>query len=267
MDNYEVLTNRNIGFITRKEQELLKSSCVAVFGAGGLGGVAAELLCRMGIGRIKLVDHGTFKPSDLNRQIFCFDSTLGKNKIDVTESFLKDINPEVKIEKYPKEEEKNIDEILKDTNVALLCVDKVRACVLISRKTREKNIPLVESWVIPYGNARVFTKDTPSFEEAYHLPSLNKELKLISEVEFENMGLKMLQTIARFPGIKSFYNTEAIIRMTKGENPTFAPYVWLNSTLMSLEAVKILLGRGKIALAPKFILFDPFSGQMPKLSC
>ncbi|MCK9603089.1 MAG: ThiF family adenylyltransferase [Candidatus Omnitrophica bacterium] len=264
MDNYEALTNRNIGFITQKEQELLKGSCVAIFGAGGLGGVVAELACRMGIGRIKLIDHSTFEPTNLNRQIFCFNSTLDKNKIDVTEKFLKDINLEVKIEKYPKEEENNIDEILKDVNVALLCVDKVRACILISRKTREKNIPLVESWAIPYGNVRVFTKDTPSLEEAYRLPSLNKELKLISEAEFKNMDLKMLQVIARFPGIKSFYNTEAIIRMTKGENPTFAPCVWLNSVLMSLEAVKILLGRGKIALAPEFVLFDPFSGQIPK---
>ncbi len=264
MDNYEALSNRNIGFITKKEQQLLKDSCVAVFGTGGLGGVVAELACRMGIGSIKLIDHSTFEPTNLNRQIFCFHSTFSKNKIDVTETFLKDISPQVKIEKYLREEEGNIDQILKGVNVALLCVDKVRACILISRKTREKNIPLVESWAIPYGNVRVFTKDTPSLEEAYSLPSLNKELKGISEAEFKNMDLKMLEAVAQFPGIKSFYGPEAVMRIVKGENPTFAPCVWLNSVLMSLEAVKILLGRGKIALAPEFVLFDPFSGQILK---
>jgi hypothetical protein len=143
-------------------------------------------------------------------------------------------------------------------------VDKVQTCVLISRRAKEKNIPLIESWAVPYGNVRVFTKDTPGLEEVYHLPSRNRELKEISEEEFKKMDLMMLEVVSQFPGIKSFYGPQAIERIMQGENTTFAPCVWLNSVLMSLEAVKILLGRPKIALAPAFALYNPFLFEIPK---
>jgi len=41
---------------------------VAIAGVGGVGGLLAERLIRIGIGRIKITDPGTFEKSNFNRQ-------------------------------------------------------------------------------------------------------------------------------------------------------------------------------------------------------
>jgi len=265
IETYQDLVNRNIGFITGEQQEKLRNSCVAVFGVGGLGAVAAEVLCRCGIGRMKIIEHGIFEPTNLNRQIFCFRSTLDKRKREVTELFLKDINPDIEIELYEKEDTKNIKEILEATDAVILAVDKVRACIIISRQARTRGIPLIESWAIPYGNVRVFTKDTLSLEEAYRLQSIGKKIEDISEAEFKEMDLVMLNYLTGFvEDIMSFYSAHAMERVRQRENPTFAPCVWMNGALMSLEAIKVLLNWGAISLAPNFALYDPFFHRIPK---
>jgi len=42
--------------IGREGLEKLRTSSVAVFGLGGVGGHAAEALCRAGVGRLVIVD-------------------------------------------------------------------------------------------------------------------------------------------------------------------------------------------------------------------
>jgi tRNA A37 threonylcarbamoyladenosine dehydratase len=77
--------------------EKLRQAHVLVVGLGGVGGYAAEQLCRAGIGELTLVDADTVQESNLNRQIIALDSTIGKDKTAVLTERLKDINPDVKI--------------------------------------------------------------------------------------------------------------------------------------------------------------------------
>ncbi|MCC8089293.1 MAG: tRNA threonylcarbamoyladenosine dehydratase [Rikenellaceae bacterium] len=77
----------------------LKESKVLVVGLGGVGAYAAEMLCRSGVGRLTIVDADTVNISNINRQLIALNSTLGLNKSDVLERRLKDINPEVEIQK------------------------------------------------------------------------------------------------------------------------------------------------------------------------
>jgi molybdopterin/thiamine biosynthesis adenylyltransferase len=265
MSEYEELTDRNIGIITDEQQKKLKGSCVAIFGVGGLGGIIAEIICRSGVGHVKIIEPDSFDPSNLNRHVFCYRSTVGKKKIDVAEKHLKDIYSEVKIDKYLAESPENIDEILRDVDVVVLAVDKVKACILVSREAKKQGIPLVEGWALPYGNVRVFTQDTMSLEQAYNLPSINKELDAFTHEDFAKMDLSMLQTISQFEGVTTFYTKEAEKRIfIERKNPSFAPLVWLNSALMSLEAIKILIGAEKLSLAPAFALYDPFFQRIPR---
>lgn len=53
---YREMVNRNIGVISVEEQEKLRKSCVAVAGCGGMGGLSAEQLVRLGVGRVKIAD-------------------------------------------------------------------------------------------------------------------------------------------------------------------------------------------------------------------
>jgi len=73
--------------------EILKSSHVAVFGIGGVGGFVVEALARAGVGTITLVDNDTVAPSNINRQIIALHSTVGRLKTDVMAERICDINP------------------------------------------------------------------------------------------------------------------------------------------------------------------------------
>lgn len=86
-----------------KTLSLLSRSTVVVAGVGGVGGYAAEMLCRAGVGRLVLVDADAVAETDINRQITALHSTVGRSKCSVLAGRLKDINPEaeiVTVEKY-----------------------------------------------------------------------------------------------------------------------------------------------------------------------
>ncbi|MGN1212148.1 MAG: ThiF family adenylyltransferase [Candidatus Cryptobacteroides sp.] len=73
--------------------EHFDSSHVAVIGVGGVGGYAAEMLARAGVGHITILDADTVSVTNKNRQILALDSTVGKSKCEVMAGRLMDINP------------------------------------------------------------------------------------------------------------------------------------------------------------------------------
>ena len=74
--------------------EKLARSRVLVLGLGGVGGAAAEMLARLGVGRLTLADGDVFSPSNLNRQLGALSSTLGRNKAEVWRERCLAINPD-----------------------------------------------------------------------------------------------------------------------------------------------------------------------------
>ena len=79
----------------------LKNSRVAIFGIGGVGGYALEALVRAGVGEIDIIDSDDVSVSNINRQILATTKTVGQLKVDVAEARAKEINPDVKINKFP----------------------------------------------------------------------------------------------------------------------------------------------------------------------
>ncbi len=77
--------------------EKLKTSRVAVFGLGGVGGFAAEALARSGVGALELVDKDTVALSNLNRQIIATEATVGRAKADALSERLALIAPDCEI--------------------------------------------------------------------------------------------------------------------------------------------------------------------------
>ena len=84
-----------------KAVDKLKNSRVAVFGIGGVGGYALEALVRAGVGEIDIIDSDSVAVSNINRQIIATTNTGGQLKVDVAEKRAKEINPDIKINKYP----------------------------------------------------------------------------------------------------------------------------------------------------------------------
>lgn len=77
--------------------EKLKSSRVAVFGIGGVGGYVTEALVRAGVGTLNLIDNDVVCESNLNRQIIATRSAIGQPKVEVMAARIRDINPECQV--------------------------------------------------------------------------------------------------------------------------------------------------------------------------
>ncbi|MFC2136879.1 ThiF family adenylyltransferase [Bacteroidota bacterium] len=257
-DLYNELFIRNKGILLEKEQNILKNSMIAVFGLGGLGGVICEILVRTGIEKLIIIDKDVYDSSNSNRQIYANTTSVGKLKTDETEKRLKEINPNLQIEKYIIVDEDNISQIMKNVNLAILALDETLACINISRECKKKKIPLIEGWALPYGNVRVFSEDTPTLEEVYNLPTINKHLNSISEDEKKELNLHMLLELRIIDGIEQYYTGEAMERIKQKLIPSFAPMVWLTACIMSFEVIKILLNKPRISYSPKLNLFDPY---------
>ncbi len=73
--------------------EKIKRARVAVFGLGAVGSFAVEALARSGVGYLQLVDFDRVDTSNINRQLYALNSTVGKEKAVLARERVKDINP------------------------------------------------------------------------------------------------------------------------------------------------------------------------------
>jgi tRNA A37 threonylcarbamoyladenosine dehydratase len=85
-------------FLGKEKLQKLHNSFVAVIGLGAVGSYAVEGLARSGIGRLLLVDFDKVNPSNINRQLYALESTVGKTKTEVARDRVLDINPRCQVE-------------------------------------------------------------------------------------------------------------------------------------------------------------------------
>ena len=90
MENWMSRTAMLLG---REAVERLEQATVAVFGLGGVGSYAAEILARSGVGELTLVDQDTVSVTNINRQLCALHSTVGQSKAEVTARRCRDISP------------------------------------------------------------------------------------------------------------------------------------------------------------------------------
>ena len=76
---------------------VLREKHVLIAGLGGVGAMAAEQICRAGVGRITIIDGDTVHPSNRNRQLLALKSTEGLAKTEIMSKRLIDINPELEL--------------------------------------------------------------------------------------------------------------------------------------------------------------------------
>lgn len=83
-------------------QRKLLESRILLVGAGGLGSPTALYLAAAGVGTIGVVDPDTVDRSNLQRQILHRDADVGVLKVDSAERAMRDLNPDVRVLKYPE---------------------------------------------------------------------------------------------------------------------------------------------------------------------
>lgn len=127
--------------------ERLARKRVAVFGVGGVGGFVCEGLVRAGIGAIDIVDKDIVALSNLNRQLIALHSTVGKNKVDVLEERLKDINKNLIIKKYKcfflPETSDTFD--FREYDYVVDAIDTVTGKIELILKANEAGVPIISA--------------------------------------------------------------------------------------------------------------------------
>ena len=81
-------------------QVKLKNAKVLLVGAGGLGAPLGLYLAAAGVGRIGIVDFDVVDFTNLQRQVIHGTKDVGRKKLDSAADSMKDINPNVQIDRY-----------------------------------------------------------------------------------------------------------------------------------------------------------------------
>lgn len=125
----------------------LASSRILIAGLGGVGGYAAEVLARSGVGALTLIDADTVSTSNLNRQLIAMLDTIGESKPELWRRRLKGINPELQIDarmEYLTAD--NIPEILTECPTYVVdAIDTVAPKTALITECMERHIPLISS--------------------------------------------------------------------------------------------------------------------------
>ena len=135
---------RNVPAITEAECALLRTKRVLIVGCGGLGGNLINLLSRVGVGNLRIVDGDVFEATNLNRQLFSEIPVLGINKARAAAERIQHINPDVVVE--PVEAfltEENAVELIRGCDVVLDALDNVDGRRVLSAACKEAGVPLV----------------------------------------------------------------------------------------------------------------------------
>src|SRR6476661_484386 len=118
--DYDSAFARNLGWVTRDEQQALRRKCVAIAGLGGVGGAHLLTLARLGVGRFRLAEFDDFDLVNFNRQVGASVASLGHPKLEVMCAMARDINPELDLALYKEGvNAQNIDAFLEGADLFL----------------------------------------------------------------------------------------------------------------------------------------------------
>ncbi|OZG73411.1 hypothetical protein BTA51_10305 [Hahella sp. CCB-MM4] len=258
MYNYDAAISRNIGWLSETEQYVLKEKRIAIAGMGGVGGAHLETLTRLGITKFQLSDFDVFEVHNFNRQAGASMSTIGQPKLEVMMRRALDINPQLEVHHYDKGiDDTNVDEFLEGVDLYVDSLDffALEARKLVFRKCAEKGIPAITA--APMGMGCAFLAFLPggmTFDEYFKMEGLSEEDQLIRFL----IGLSpaVLQ--------KNYLVDPSRADFHERKGPSTPMAVDLCAGIAATNAVKILLGRGKVIAAPYGLHFDAYRNKMVK---
>ena len=124
--------------------EKLQQSTVMVVGCGAVGSFAIEALARSGVGHLIVIDFDVVEQSNINRQLFALESTVGKTKVEIATQRIKDINPDIKIDSFNMffDEHTNLDV---KPDFVIDAIDTVQSKIAVYQWCIKNNIPFISS--------------------------------------------------------------------------------------------------------------------------
>ncbi len=160
---------RSIGTIGLGGQIKLLHSTVGIVGAGGLGGFVLELLARMGVGKLIVIDGDSFSDSNLNRQLLATESTLQQPKVEQAAKRIADINGSVEVEiHHCRGDLANMPEIFSDCDLVIDCLDNLPSRFDVEKVCQQLNIVMIHGAIAGFiGQLAVIRPKRPLLSTIY----------------------------------------------------------------------------------------------------
>ena len=256
--SYEHAFSRNIGWVTTDEQSMLRGKRVAIAGTGGVGFAHVLTLARLGVGAFHLADFDTFDIANFNRQLGASVSTLGQAKVDVAARMARDINPELEIKAFPQGVNAgNMAEFLDGVDIYIDGLDFFAFSIRQQTFATCARLGIPATTVAPLGMGAALINFLPgqmTFEEYFRwgdLPDAEKAVRFL-------VGLAPAELHRPYLAVPNAIN------FAEKRGPSTIMAVQLCAGIAATQALKILLGRGKVLGAPYALQFDAYRD---KLAC
>ncbi len=254
--DYDAAFARNLGWLTRSEQHTLRGKCVAIAGLGGVGGLYLLTLVRLGVGRFHLAEFDTFDLVNFNRQVGASLGSLGQPKLDVMVAMARDINPTLEFVNFSEGvNESNVDAFL--TGIDLF-VDGLDFFAFAARQTvfaqcARRGIPATTVAPIGMGAALLnFMPGKMSFADYFGFDEGTEEEK----------PLRFLIGLAPAMLHRRYLVDPSAVDLASGRGPSTAMACQICAGVAATEALKILLGRGRVLAAPHGVHFDAYRNKL-----
>lgn len=254
--DYDTAFSRNIGWVTENEQRQLSNKRVAIAGMGGVGGFHLLTLVRLGVGKFNIADLDTFELANFNRQAGAGMSSIDQHKAEVLARMAREINPDCDIKIFPLGVNSgNLDEFMADVDLYVDGLDffAFSAREEVFRYCAEHRVPAIT--VAPLGMSAAllnFLADGMTFEQYFQIegrPELEKAVRFL-------VGLA--------PGLlhRHYLADSSRVDLAARKGPSTVMACSLCAGVAATEALKILLGRGKVWAAPHGVQFDAYRNKL-----
>jgi molybdopterin/thiamine biosynthesis adenylyltransferase len=213
---------RNLGAVSKNEQEKIYNATFAVVGLGGLGGIAIETLARAGAQRFILFDFDRVELTNFNRQLLATESSMDKMKTEAAEKRIKEINVNAKIKAWKEKFTAESAAKVKDADVVIDGSDNIETRIAVAKACRKLGIAHV-------------------FAAANNGCGMVSVIKPKSKTSFESM-FQIKKGLSGYGACQSI----------------FAPAAFLAGTLAASLALNVAMGKS-IVEAPEVLFIDVFA--------
>lgn len=248
--------SRTRGWLTEAEQQVLRGKKVAIAGLGGTGGSHLLTLTRLGVGGFHVADFDRFELVNFNRQAGATMSRLGRPKVDALAEMALDINPQLRIRKFPDGiHPDNLAHFLDGVDLYVDALDffSVEARRKVFAACAARAVPAVTAAPLGMSAALlVFLPGRMTFEEYFRLEGLSIREQLI----------RFLVGLAPAMLHRTYLVDPSAVDLDDRRGPSTPMACDLCAGVAATEALKILLKRGKVRAVPHAVQFDAYRNEM-----
>lgn len=248
--NYPSAFTRNIGILTKEEQERVQQTHVALAGMGGVGGEYLISLVRMGFQNFRICDLDEFELQNFNRQFGANISSINKSKTETMRQIALEINPNCRIEIVNEPiQEDNVEAFIQNTDLVIDGIDffQLDAHRILIDQAQSQGIPVLAAVPLGFGSGIInFGPSSPAFDEFFDLKSAKSpsEEALLFALGF---------------GIGAFhvgYISQYSIDLQKGRGPSIISGIKAAVGAITAASLQVLLWPEEVSYAPSVTHLD-----------